>query len=122
MLPLLTQHTAAVSNVYRKDAGKAGKVPDTACSQLAAAGSCISTVLHSLALILRALCKHDAAAFVLHVPQACAKSGSAFHLLSLLLRLLLLRLLLLACATVMMAVLLATAVSCAAGCHVSETN
>ena len=118
MLLLLAQHTAAVSNVYRKDVGKAGKVPDTACSQLAAAGSCISTVLHSLALILRALCQHDAAAFVLHVPQACAKSGSAFHLLSLLLRLLLLW----ACATVMMAVLLATAVSCAAGCHVSETN
>ena len=74
----LTRRTAAKCNACREDVGRAAKLP---CSQLVAA-SCISTVLHSLALILRALCQHDAAAFMSHIPQACAESGSAFHLSS----------------------------------------
>lgn len=50
---------------------------DNACSQLAAAGGCVSTVVQSLTLVLRALCQHKAAAVVSYIPQACAESGAA---------------------------------------------
>lgn len=70
---LQVQHIAAQCNACRGDVGTAA---DNACSKLAAAGSCVSTVLQSVTLILRALCQHEAAAVVSYIPQACAESGS----------------------------------------------
>ena len=75
-----TPHIAVKCNACRRDDGRAAKFADNACSQLATAGSCISTVLHTLSLIFKALCQHDAAEFVSYVPQACTASGAASHL------------------------------------------
>ncbi|KAL3148545.1 hypothetical protein ABBQ38_013981 [Trebouxia sp. C0009 RCD-2024] len=75
VFPILYAEAQRLLLQHRGELGGAVKLADSACSQLAAAGACVSKVLHSLTVILRALCLHHAAAFVSHVSQACAESG-----------------------------------------------
>ena len=51
-----------------------GSALDTMC-QLASAGVYTNTVLQSTSAVLHALCKHEAAALLAAIPQACRDAG-----------------------------------------------